>query len=192
MNKESNIFKNTITVLLALLILALAAGTMSASTPAGTGADVGINVTINATSATGFPALLNTTAGARINVSFNNTNATATTWYINATNLSVSINGSGSPNGTIAANGTFTLNSSVPTGFFNVTVSNADNSSENATLTGFRFVATVDLGTAANFAILAGTAITGADPSNITGDVGLSPGGGASITVLACVDIITG
>ncbi|PIP78220.1 MAG: hypothetical protein COW85_04975 [Ignavibacteria bacterium CG22_combo_CG10-13_8_21_14_all_37_15] len=42
--------------------------------------------------------------------------------------------------------------------------------------------ATVDLGTAANFRILAGSAITINESCTVTGDIGLSPTGGAAIT----------
>ncbi|MFZ2410508.1 MAG: ice-binding family protein, partial [Candidatus Methanoperedens sp.] len=180
MNKESNIFKNVISVLLALLVLALAAGTMSASTQAGTTADLGLNVTINATNATGINASVNTIAGANITVYFTNTNTSATTWNINATNLSVSINGSGSPYGTIVTNGAFTMNSSVPTPWFNVTVTNADNSSENATLTRFFFAVPVNLGTAATFAILSST-YTDGGTTTMNGDVGNVAGTGPTI-----------
>lgn len=49
---------------------------------------------------------------------------------------------------------------------------------------------TVDLKTATPFAILAGTAgITNVGPSNITGNVGLSPATGAGITGLTCPEV---
>jgi hypothetical protein len=48
--------------------------------------------------------------------------------------------------------------------------------------------ATVDLGTADDFAILAGSTITDANPSVITGDVGLSPASGAFIDV-TCAEV---
>jgi parallel beta-helix repeat protein len=44
----------------------------------------------------------------------------------------------------------------------------------------------VDLGIAANYVILAGSAITGAINTHLIGDVGLSPTGGAAITLLQC------
>jgi membrane-associated protease RseP (regulator of RpoE activity) len=49
---------------------------------------------------------------------------------------------------------------------------------------------TVDLGTAEDFAILAGTGITNVPTSTITGDVGLSPTTGAAITGLTCAEVI--
>ncbi len=48
---------------------------------------------------------------------------------------------------------------------------------------------TVNLGTADNFAILAGSTITDVPTSTITGDVGLSPATGASITGLTCAEV---
>lgn len=50
---------------------------------------------------------------------------------------------------------------------------------------------TPDLGTANAFAVLAGSGISDAPTSAITGDVGLDPAGGASITGLTC-DEVTG
>lgn len=49
-------------------------------------------------------------------------------------------------------------------------------------------IPSVDLLSACPFAILAGTTITDVPPSIITGDVGLSPGGGAAILV-SCVEV---
>jgi len=48
---------------------------------------------------------------------------------------------------------------------------------------------TVDLKTAAPFAILAGTGITDVPTSTITGNVGLSPATGAAITGLTCAEV---
>ncbi len=48
--------------------------------------------------------------------------------------------------------------------------------------------ATVNLGTADSFAILAGSTVTDANPSDITGDVGLSPATGAGILV-PCAEV---
>lgn len=48
---------------------------------------------------------------------------------------------------------------------------------------------TVPLGTAAPFALLAGTAITNVPTSTIGGDVGLSPTTGAAITGLTCAEV---
>ena len=141
-NIGKNGLKNILILVLTLLLLfVIMVGTTSAADQqAGGGtAASGFNVTLNSTSATGITAALNTTTGASITVSFNNTNATAN-WFINASNNAVSINGSGTPNGNISSNGTFTLNSTTLTDFFSVNVTNADNSSENTTLTGFRFV----------------------------------------------------
>jgi type VI secretion system secreted protein VgrG len=50
----------------------------------------------------------------------------------------------------------------------------------------------VDLGTAEDFAVLAGAAVTDSNPAagiDIIGDVGLSPTGGASITGLSCSQV---
>src|ERR1035437_6950135 len=47
----------------------------------------------------------------------------------------------------------------------------------------------VDLGTAAHFAILAGSAVTGTGSDSVTGDVGLSPTTGAAITLLNCSEV---
>jgi len=48
---------------------------------------------------------------------------------------------------------------------------------------------TVDLGTADPFAILAGTGVTDVPTSAITGNVGVSPATGASITGLTCAEV---
>src|ERR1700694_5411097 len=48
---------------------------------------------------------------------------------------------------------------------------------------------TVNLGTTAPFAILAGTGITDVPTSTITGNVGLSPATGAAITGLTCPEV---
>jgi hypothetical protein len=48
---------------------------------------------------------------------------------------------------------------------------------------------TVQLGTAAPFAVLAGTAVSDVPTSSITGNVGLSPTGGASITGLTQLEV---
>jgi hypothetical protein len=48
---------------------------------------------------------------------------------------------------------------------------------------------TVNLGTTANFAILAGTGITNVPTSTITGNVGLSPTTGAAMTGLTCAEV---
>jgi len=50
-------------------------------------------------------------------------------------------------------------------------------------------IPTVNLGTAASFAILAGTGITNVPTSVISGDVGVSPTTGASITGFACPEV---
>lgn len=50
----------------------------------------------------------------------------------------------------------------------------------------------VDLLTTDNFAVLAGTTITGTNTNVVTGDVGLDPGGGASITLLTCAEMASG
>ena len=47
----------------------------------------------------------------------------------------------------------------------------------------------VPLGTAANFAVLAGTGVTNVPPSSITGSVGVSPTTGASMTALSCAEV---
>ena len=47
----------------------------------------------------------------------------------------------------------------------------------------------VSLATANSFAVLAGTAITDIPPSPITGDVGVSPASGSSITGLTCAEV---
>ncbi len=47
-----------------------------------------------------------------------------------------------------------------------------------------------NLGTAANFAVLAGSAISSIPTSVISGHVGLSPGGGASITGITCPELV--
>lgn len=49
--------------------------------------------------------------------------------------------------------------------------------------------ATVNLGTADSFAVLAGTGVTDVPTSTITGDVGVSPTTGASITGLTCAEV---
>lgn len=49
--------------------------------------------------------------------------------------------------------------------------------------------AAVNLLTTSNFAILGGSAITSTPTSSITGDVGLDPTGGASITGLTCAEV---
>ncbi len=49
--------------------------------------------------------------------------------------------------------------------------------------------APVELGTTEDFAVLAGTEITNVPTSDITGDVGLSPGTGAAITGLTCAEV---
>src|SRR3972149_5518613 len=48
---------------------------------------------------------------------------------------------------------------------------------------------TVDLGTTDDFAVLAGSAITDTGTTDVTGDVGLDPTGGASITGLTCAEM---
>jgi len=48
---------------------------------------------------------------------------------------------------------------------------------------------TVSLGTAGNFAVLAGSGITDVPASSITGNVGLSPTTGAGITGLTCTEV---
>jgi hypothetical protein len=48
---------------------------------------------------------------------------------------------------------------------------------------------TVNLGTAANFAVLAGTAITDTPTSTITGDVGLSPASGSNYAGLTAAEV---
>ena len=48
---------------------------------------------------------------------------------------------------------------------------------------------TVPLGTAASFAILAGSAVTNVPTSSIEGDVGLTPTTGAAITGLTCAEV---
>jgi uncharacterized repeat protein (TIGR01451 family) len=48
---------------------------------------------------------------------------------------------------------------------------------------------TVELGTADDFAVLAGSAITNIPTSDITGNVGLSPTTGAAITGLTCAEV---
>lgn len=50
----------------------------------------------------------------------------------------------------------------------------------------------VNLLTADGFAVLAGTAITGTNTNVVNGDVGLDPGGGASITLLTCAEMASG
>ncbi len=50
----------------------------------------------------------------------------------------------------------------------------------------------VDLATADNFAVLAGTAVTGTNTNVVNGDVGLYPGGGAAITLLTCAEMASG
>ncbi len=53
-------------------------------------------------------------------------------------------------------------------------------------LTGWVLAATtVSLGTADNFAVLAGSGVTDSNPSVVSGDVGVSPGGGATIGIPA-------
>lgn len=52
-------------------------------------------------------------------------------------------------------------------------------------------VATVNLGTATSFAVLAGSTITNVPDSAIVGDVGLSPAAGTAIIGLTC-DEVTG
>lgn len=47
----------------------------------------------------------------------------------------------------------------------------------------------VDLGTAGNFAILSGTGVTNVPTSTISGNVGVSPTTGASITGLTCAEV---
>lgn len=49
--------------------------------------------------------------------------------------------------------------------------------------------ATVELGTAEAFAVLAGAAVTDVPVSTITGDVGVSPAAGSSITGLTCEEV---
>jgi len=48
----------------------------------------------------------------------------------------------------------------------------------------------INLGTAANFAVLAGTEITNVPTSNITGDVGLSPAAGSNYAGLTAAEVI--
>ncbi len=47
----------------------------------------------------------------------------------------------------------------------------------------------IDLGTADNFAILGGAAVTGTGINVVTGNVGLSPTGGTAITALTCSEV---
>jgi PGF-CTERM protein len=149
LNKESEAIV-IITAILAIAVFVMI-GTASADDKqagGGTAAE-GINVTLNSTSATGIWALDNTTPGANITVSFNTTNLSAPFWWINASDYTVSINGSGYFS-TIETNGTFTLNSSHPTDFFSVMVRNAENYSEVTNLTGFKFVDPTAINTSAN------------------------------------------
>lgn len=50
----------------------------------------------------------------------------------------------------------------------------------------------VDLLTTDNFAVLAGSAVTGTNTNVVNGDVGLDPTGGASITLLTCTEMASG
>jgi hypothetical protein len=49
--------------------------------------------------------------------------------------------------------------------------------------------AAITLGSASNFAILAGSAVTGTGTDVVTGDAGLSPSTGAAITLLTCAEM---
>lgn len=53
----------------------------------------------------------------------------------------------------------------------------------------FAIATVLDLGTSEDFAVLAGAAISDTGTTDITGDVGLSPTGGASITGLTCAEV---
>jgi hypothetical protein len=52
--------------------------------------------------------------------------------------------------------------------------------------------ATVNIGAASHYAILSKTAITNVAPSEITGDIGVSPITGAAITGFTCPELLTG
>ena len=49
--------------------------------------------------------------------------------------------------------------------------------------------ATVELGTSEAFSVLAGSAVTNVPTSTLTGDVGVSPAAGASVTDLTCAEV---
>ena len=140
--KENNLW-NVLRIVIVLLLFGIAAGTANAANPQQAGVNasaVGSNITLSvdtATSLTNVPII----------VTINMTNATANgaLFNINVTGApTVDVNGSGADNTTTTVtnmtNTSFTLDSSTPTDLFNVTITNPLNTSENATLTGFRFV----------------------------------------------------
>ena len=141
---------NRTTIMIALLAIAMMIGPASAddNTPqqAGVGAQsVGTNITINVSTAT-------SVIGTPIFITVNMTNASI--FNINATpvaGLGFNVNGTGTSNGTIGpavgSNVTFWINSSNATGYFDVNVSNSENGSEYAVLTGFKFVNSSAIGT---------------------------------------------
>ena len=112
-------------------------------------------VTVTATNYTAITSTNNTTIGTTLTFQFNTTNTTGQSvpHFINTSNPAVCVNGVPGGFGTITGNGTFTLNSSSPTDYISVTVKNPQNTSENDTLTGIKFVYPSLINTSANTSV---------------------------------------
>lgn len=96
----------------------------------------GTNISINMTQSKA--RRLSTDGGLGFFINFTEFNVSSNLWNINATPIvsGFSVSDTGNSNGTISSNGTFWINSSVAN-TFDVNVSNSENSSEWANLTGF-------------------------------------------------------
>jgi hypothetical protein len=207
MNKESNILKNKniITVLLTLLVL----GMMVAGNPGTSTITVG-NVTANLTDNTSFvnksvninftiKDTFNTTswynitfptgfnAGGAIVVVTINGSTNPVNWTNNTATFFVNVS-SNDPTNFSANNGTIQYinlsNITTPptAGNFMINISTSNSGVViplNYTTT---VLAPVSLGNASNFAVLAGSGISDVPTSAITGDIGVSPNSGSSIT----------
>jgi PGF-pre-PGF domain-containing protein len=206
MGKES--IKYIAPLVLALLLL----GMMAAN--AGTSTNTVGNVIATVTSNT---SMVNSSVNMNFTIrdTFNSTswyNITFPTGFnANGAIVTVTINGSTNPVNWTNANGTLFVNvsSNDQTNFSantstqyinlsNITTPSSQNLSAIITITtnntvviplNYSVLKSVNLGTAGNFSILAGSAVTGAAGNVITGDVGLYPTTGAAITALTCAEV---